>query len=103
MTVEAHQTRAAAETGPGCLDRLEGLGEALAAHGFRTRLMSPAGRVPSLHVVNPAATALAEDVYACPGQDGVWWFWWPWAERIAAGDDPADAALLISRVLAARG
>ena len=74
----------------------------LAARGLRARLMTPAGRLPSLHVVNPAASALAEDIYAGPGQDGVWWFWWSWAERIACGDDSEGAATLISRVLAAR-
>src|ERR1019366_8496973 len=50
----------------------------------------------------PGGGALAENVYAGPGQDGGWWFWWSWAERIAAADDLAGAALLISRVLAAR-
>ncbi len=69
--------------------RLEGLAEALAQHGLRTRLVTPPGRVPSLHVVNPAAAALAEDVYAGRGRDGQWWFWWSWAERIAAGEDLA--------------
>ncbi len=102
MTIEANRASDTAENGPGCLDRLEGLAAALAAREFRTRLLSPAGRVPSLQVVNPAAAALAENVYAGPGQDGGWWFWWSWAERIAAADDLAGAALLISRVLAAR-
>jgi hypothetical protein len=102
MTVEARPASGIAETGPACLDRLEGLAEELAARGFRTRLVCPAGRVPSLQVVNPAATALAENVYAGPAQSGGWWFWWSWAERIAAAEDLAGAALLISRVLAAR-
>src|ERR1022692_4647349 len=70
--------------------------------GARARRTPPAGRVPSLHVVNPAAAALAEDIYAGPCQDGVWWFWWSWAERIAISDDLPTAATLISRVLAAR-
>ncbi len=58
--------------------------------------------MPSLHVVNPAAAALAEDVYAGPGRDGQWWFWWSWAERIAPGADVAAAATQIRRVLSAR-
>jgi hypothetical protein len=84
-----------------CLNRLERLAEVLAQHGLRTSLMAPPGRVPSLHVVNPAASALAEDVYAGCGQDGTWWFWWSWAERIATWDDLEGAAALIKRVLAA--
>ena len=84
------------------LNRLEGLAEVLAHHGLRTSLMAPPGSVPSLHVVNPAASALAEDVYAGRGQDGTWWFWWSWAERIATSDDLEGAAALIERVLAAR-
>ncbi len=106
MTIEADSVRpavdAVAETGAACLDRLEGLAEVLAASGLRTRLMSPAGRVPSLQVVNPEASAMAENVYASPAQDGIWWFWWSWAERIAADDDLPRAAQQISRVLAAR-
>ncbi len=87
---------------PHFLDRLEGLAAELASHGLTTRLVTPAGRVPSLHVVNPQASRLAEDVYVGRSQDGLWWFWWPWAERIAPGDDMKAAATLIARVLAAR-
>jgi hypothetical protein len=84
------------------LDKFEGLAEVLARHGLSTRLTMPPGRVPSLHVVNPAASALAEDVYLGRSGDGTWWFWWPWAERIATGDDLEGAAVMIMRVLAAR-
>ncbi len=83
------------------LDRLEGLADELGKHGLMTRLMAPPGRVPSLHVVNPVASRLAEDVYVGRSQDGLWWFWWPWAERIAPGDQLATAAALIARVLSA--
>src|ERR1700722_2902848 len=105
MTTEARAPRAArnAADGPRAyLGRLEGLAQAVTEHGLRARLVTPPGRVPSLHVVNPDASALAEDVYAGPCQDGQWFFWWSWAERIAAGDDLAGAASRISRVLAAR-
>jgi hypothetical protein len=105
MTTEARAVRDerdAADSPRAYLGRLEGLAQAVAQHGLRARLVTPPGRVPSLHVVNPHASALAEDVYAGPCQDGQWWFWWSWAERIAAGDDLAGAAMRISRVLAAR-
>jgi hypothetical protein len=83
------------------LARLEGLASRLADRGLRARLMTPPGRVPSLHVVNPAVTSLAEDVYAGRAQDGLWWFWWSWADQIAPGEDLEGAAAVISRVLAA--
>ena len=105
MTTEARAARDdrnAADGPRAYLGRLEGLAQAVTEHGLRARLVTPPGRVPSLHVVNPHASALAEDVYAGPCQDGQWFFWWSWAERIAAGDDLAGAASRISRVLAAR-
>ena len=83
------------------LERLEGLAAELAKHGLMTRLMAPIGRLPSLHVVNPAHSRLAEDVYVGRSQDGLWWFWWPWAERIAPGDQHGAAASVIARVLSA--
>jgi hypothetical protein len=91
----------ASQTWQANLARLEGLADVLADYGLRARLMTPPGRVPSLHVVNPSAAALAEDVYAGRGQDGLWWFWWSWAERIAVGEDLEGAASMIRRVLAA--
>jgi hypothetical protein len=102
MTTEVRPARGPAQALGVYLSRLEGLAEVLAHHGLRTSLMAPPGRVPSLHVVNPAASVLAEDVYAGRSQDGTWWFWWSWAERIAAGEDLEAAAALIKQVLAAR-
>ena len=75
MTMEAERARSA-DAWRANLTRLEDLAEVLARSGLRTRLMTPPGRLPSLHVVNPVASALAEDVYAGRGQDGLWWFWW---------------------------
>jgi hypothetical protein len=102
MTVEARQTRDDADGLPARLSRLEGLAEILAQQGLRARLMMPPGRVPRLHVVNPAASALAEDIYVGRCQDGEWWFWWSWAERIASSGDMPAAATRIGRVLAIR-
>ncbi len=83
------------------LARLEGLASRLADRGLRARLIAPPGRVPSLHVVNPVVTSLAEDVYAGRAEDGLWWFWWSWADQIAPSEDLDGAAAVISRVLAA--
>ena len=82
------------------LSRLEGLAEVLSRDGLRASLMAPPGRAPSLHVVNPEASVLAEDIYIGRGQDGTWWFWWSWAERIGIADDLDHAATTITRVLA---
>ena len=90
-----------ASTAQVCADRLDQLGPALTARGMTASLVTPAGRVPSLRVVNPAAPALAEDVYAGCCEDGSWWFWWSWAERIAAASDLDQAAARIAHVLAA--
>ncbi len=99
MTANAQRHRESSQQGSAYL---ESLAEALARRGLRTRLMAPQGRIPSLHVVNPAASVLAEDIYAGRGQDGTWWFWWSWAERIASGEDLDGAAAMIKQVLAAR-
>jgi hypothetical protein len=77
------------------------LAPVLAQHGMATNLMAPAGRVPSLRVINPAAPALAEDVYVGCCEDGSWWFWWSWAERIAVATELDRAAECVAHVLSA--
>ena len=84
------------------MDRLDRLAQTLVRHGLHVSLLAPPGRVPSLHVVNPAVLALAEDIYAGRCEDGRWWFWWSWAERIAADDDLEGVAARIGHVLAAQ-
>jgi hypothetical protein len=98
MTMEAQRARGTAELQH---SYLEALSAELNRHGMGAILHAPAGRVPSLHVVNPAARVLAENVFAACGRDGAWWFWWSWAERITAADDPEGAAACVARVLAA--
>ena len=102
MSVGAEQTSVGSARQAN-LARLEGLAGVLVRRGLRARIVMPPGRVPSLHVVNPLAGALAEDVYAGRGQDGLWWFWWSWAERIALSEDVEAAAARIERVLAISG
>src|ERR1700752_2027878 len=79
---------------------LEKLADELSHRGLEAWLMEAPGRMPSLYVVNPGARALEENVYAGCGKDGIWWFWWSWAERIAVADDLDLAATTIVRVLA---
>ncbi|HUY50465.1 MAG TPA: hypothetical protein VMV92_32955 [Streptosporangiaceae bacterium] len=101
MVMGAQQANALSPPDQAFTDRLDRLAPALARHGMATNLLAPPGRVPSLRVVNPAAPALAEDVYAGCCEDGSWWFWWSWAERIAVATDPERAAERIAHVLAA--
>jgi hypothetical protein len=100
MTVDANRTR---EPDQVQAMYLEKLADELSHRGLEAWLMAPPGRVPSLYVVNPAARALEENVYAGCGKDGMWWFWWSWAERIAVADDIDLAASTIVRVLASDG
>jgi hypothetical protein len=78
---------------------LDKLAEELTHRGLEAWLMTPNGRMPSVYVVNPTARALEDNVYAVRGQDGLCWFWWSWAERIAIVDDLDLAATTIARVL----
>jgi hypothetical protein len=78
---------------------LEKLGEELGHRGLEAFVMAPPGRVPSLYVTNPAARALEENIYAGRGSDGLWWFWWSWAERIGIVDDLDQAATDVAKVL----
>ena len=74
---------------------LEELAAELAARGYETRLLTPDAWRPSLAVRNPRVPALSETVLT----DGEW-FWWSWAERIAAVADVTTAATAVARVLA---
>jgi len=72
---------------------LEALAAAFDPKEFATALVSGEGRVPRLTVVSrPAHTS--QDVYV----DGDW-FWYSWAERIAAVSDVAQAAAKVADML----
>ena len=101
MVMGAPQVSSLSPPDQAYLDQLDRLAPVLAQHGMATNLMAPAGRVPSLRVINPAAPALAEDVYAGCCEDGSWWFWWSWAERIAAATELERAAERVAHVLSA--
>jgi hypothetical protein len=74
---------------------LEKLAAELHSRGYEARITTPDGRQPRLTVTNPAAVILAETVLADAG-----WYWWPWADRIAAMAEVSTAADVITRVLA---
>jgi hypothetical protein len=100
ITVMASITRPKRDV-PGLRDanlhRLELLASELGQRGLEASIVAPPGRVPRLQVTHPAGAA--EDVYVGRCQDSTWWFWWPWAERIAAAADLDDASARIEQVL----
>jgi hypothetical protein len=75
---------------------LEKLAAELDGQAFEARVVAPPGRRPFVHVRNRRAGVLTESIYAGDG-----WFWWGWAERIAAVGEVAAAAEAVARVLRA--
>jgi hypothetical protein len=76
--------------GPAALEHLAtALGPA-----FVTTLVTGPGHRPRLSVTC-RDTRAGEDVYA----DEAGWFWWPWAQRIGATDDPLAAAYHVTAAL----
>ena len=80
-------------TAPGGGAALERLATALGP-GFITTLVTGEGHRPYLGVTC-RDTRAGEDVYA----DDTGWYWWAWAERIAATSDPLAAAHHITAAL----
>ncbi len=66
--------------------------------GLHARLLIQPQHPPRLRVINPEAATLTELISAAP-LDGVWWFWWSWAERITPVNEVASAAQRIQYVL----
>lgn len=75
-------------------EELERLSDLLRVKGFKTDLITPPNKRPYLHVRNPRAGALAENIVVAAG-----WYWYSWAERIAPINEVASAAEQISTVL----
>ncbi len=75
---------------------LEALNVYLAGRGFETRMASARRE---LNVSNRTAPEIREDINAAPADDGAWWFWWSWGDRIAPVTDLETAAFKIAYVL----
>jgi hypothetical protein len=73
---------------------LEELATEVAALGLHAAIRQPPGQPPCLHVANPRASALAENVFTHAGS-----YYWSWAEPIAGCGQPATAAAILARVL----
>jgi len=80
------------------VSQLEALARELAEQNFETRVISDAG-APNLSVVNPAVLSSRETIAVAQADDGVWWFWWSWGDRIARTTDIGTAAFKIAYVL----
>lgn len=76
--------------------QLEALGAYLARRGFETRMACAGHR---LNVANRATPEICQDIDAAPTDDGTWWFWWSWGDRIAPVTDLETAAFKIAYVL----
>ncbi|WP_037935868.1 hypothetical protein [Streptosporangium roseum] len=76
--------------------------ERLNEHGLHARVRVASRRLPALAVVNPDAPALSEIVYAAP-QEGTWWYWWSWHEKIAPVAESDAVVRKIRHVLTPTG
>ncbi len=88
---------AVADTGGAA--ELEKLAAELDGRVYAVTLVTSAGRRPCLSITNRQATQLTEYIYAAPADDGAWWYWWGWAQRIVPVADLTGAVAAIDRVL----
>jgi hypothetical protein len=82
--------------------RLEAVVNDLSGRGFAAS-MEPGSPYPRARVINREVPQLSEHIYAAADGDGVWWFWWSWADRLAPVDDVETAAFKVAYVLTPRG
>ena len=88
---------------PGGAAELEKLAAEIDGEEYAVTLVSAAGRRPCLSITNRKAVQLTEFIYAAPGGEDEWWYWWGWAQRICPVADLAGAAAAIDRVLRVLG
>jgi hypothetical protein len=88
-------------TGVDAAAQVEALAGELSRRGFATSVTGAAlhHHHPCVRVTNTHVTRMSEDVYAAPGRDGQWAFWWSWADKIGPVDDIEAAAMAIAYVL----
>jgi hypothetical protein len=77
---------------------LERLASELRSNGLETHFVTPIGKRPYLHVRNPQARILAENIVTEAG-----WYWYSWAERIAQVSEVVSASEKITRMLRTLG
>ncbi len=74
---------------------LERLASELRSNGLETHLVTPIGKRRYLHVRNPQARILAENIVT---EAGWYWYWYSWAERIAQVSEVVSASEKITRM-----
>ena len=89
--VDAEQVRVAAE-------RLQDLAADLDRRGYSARVLATNGKL-RMWVQNRSISHLSDAVYAAPAEDGSWWLWWSWADKLAPIDEVESAAVKIAYVL----
>lgn len=77
---------------------LENLASDLEDRGFETQVIEASGS-PSISIRNRVAPKLSENINAAIADDGSWWLWWSWGDRIARIDDVETAGFKIAYVL----
>ncbi len=82
---------------PGGSAHLEKLAAELDGQAYEVTLVTVQGRRPCLSITNRQAVQLTEFIYAASADDGEWWFWFGWAQRIAPVADVAAAAAAVDR------
>jgi hypothetical protein len=70
----------------------------LRARGFTAQVIRGGAR-GCVSVVSQSVPRLSETIYAAPADDGTWWFWWSWGDRIAPVREVETAAFKIAYVL----
>ncbi|OUC97060.1 hypothetical protein [Streptosporangium minutum] len=90
------------DTGIPATVHLTRLTERLKEDGLHARVRVASRRPPELIVVNPDAPALSEIVYTAP-QEGTWWYWWSWHEKIGPVAEADVVARKIHHVLTPTG
>jgi hypothetical protein len=87
-----------AEAAQRAVTQLGRLADNLTSRGF-TAHIGQAGKYPSVGFAHRSVPQLSETVHAAPANDGTWWLWWSWADRIAPIGDIETAAFKIAYVL----
>lgn len=90
-------------TGEGCgaggiRQRLEALASDLESRGFTARVADVNG-YECVSVSVSAVPQLSENIHAESDDDGAWWFWWSWGDRIARVEDIQTASFKVAYVL----
>jgi hypothetical protein len=78
--------------------QLEALARELAERNFETRVTCN-GEASNLSVINTAIPSSRETIAIARAEDGEWWFWWSWGDRIACTTDVGTAAFKIAYLL----